>query len=182
MSDTTSDKIYCVRAVNRTESISNEHIKWLDEFGLNVSDQGRIFDEYFNEIKPHNCGKGYLRISHSVNKTRRFEYVHRLVLLAFVGPPPVKHEVNHINHIRNDNRLSNLEYVTSSQNTYHAVNAGRWATGENRWNARLNDELVLQIRKRYEVGEKYCSIADDLGLNRNTVYHVVKRHSWRHVA
>lgn len=40
--------------------------------------------------------------------------VHRLVMLTFVWPSTL--EVNHINHITDDNRLDNLEYVTSSEN------------------------------------------------------------------
>jgi hypothetical protein len=42
--------------------------------------------------------------------------VHSLVLLAFVGPRPDKHDVLHLNHIPFDNRLSNLRYGTRSEN------------------------------------------------------------------
>lgn len=45
--------------------------------------------------------------------------VHRLVMLAFVGPALDK-EVNHINLLRDDNRLVNLEYVTHKENMMHA--------------------------------------------------------------
>jgi hypothetical protein len=48
--------------------------------------------------------------------------VHRLVALAFIGPPPSeKHEVNHINFVRNDNRASNLEWVTHRENIRHRM-------------------------------------------------------------
>lgn len=47
--------------------------------------------------------------------------VHRLVALAFLGDPPTQeHQVNHINGIRTDSRLANLEWVTASENIRHA--------------------------------------------------------------
>lgn len=56
-------------------------------------------------------------------------YVHRLVMLAFVGPPPSRHEVNHIDGDKTNNALSNLEYVTRSENNYHAFDNGLMPKG-----------------------------------------------------
>ena len=51
--------------------------------------------------------------------------VHRLIATAFLSPPSDKHNiVNHINGIRHDNRIENLEYVTPSGNTQHAIDTG----------------------------------------------------------
>lgn len=49
--------------------------------------------------------------------------VHRLVMLTFVGedPDPEKNQVNHINEIKYDNRLENLEWVTAKGNANHGT-------------------------------------------------------------
>lgn len=53
--------------------------------------------------------------------TRMCRYVHQLVANAFHGPCPPKHEVNHKDGNRVNNRPANLEYVTHSENVRHAI-------------------------------------------------------------
>lgn len=50
---------------------------------------------------------------------RKHHLLHRVVLMAFVGPPPEGHEANHKDLDKSNNRLSNLEWVTPSENQYH---------------------------------------------------------------
>lgn len=50
--------------------------------------------------------------------------VHRLAWEALYGPIPPGMEINHINGIKNDNRLINLELVTHQQNMAHAKRTG----------------------------------------------------------
>lgn len=54
----------------------------------------------------------------------RSALIHSLVMSAFVGPRPALHETNHIDGNKANNALSNLEYVTKSENTIHAVRLG----------------------------------------------------------
>ncbi len=64
-------------------------------------------------------------------------YVHHLVAAAFIGPRPVKHEVNHKNTDKKDNALVNLEYLTKGGNLKHSYENGRvrpWGN-QNRRNA-----------------------------------------------
>lgn len=65
-------------------------------------------------------GKGYLSVQlYSKDKTKRV-YVHRLSLRSFLGDSVLV--VNHKDHIRDNNRLSNLEYSTQRENTSSSKN------------------------------------------------------------
>lgn len=93
--------------------------------GYQVSSIGRVRNKYNGRIlHPQNNGVGYRRIGLGpANNNRKF-YVHRLMASAFLGQMPKGYEVNHIDGNRSNNVLENLEWVTSSENTKHAVYKG----------------------------------------------------------
>ncbi len=63
--------------------------------------------------------KGYLLTTLSLNQTAHRALVHRLIMLAFVGPSAL--QVNHKNGDKADNRLGNLEYISPADNVRHAM-------------------------------------------------------------
>ena len=62
--------------------------------------------------------------------------VHRLVALCYLGEPPLGAEVNHKDGNKENNDVSNLEYVTSKENSVHAVRLGLIKTGKHHHNTK----------------------------------------------
>ena len=78
-------------------------------------------NQYCNGLimKPHNSF-GYLKLQLNKNGKYKWFFVHRLVAQAFLNNYSDELQVNHINGIKNDNKICNLEMVTASQNQLHS--------------------------------------------------------------
>jgi len=91
-----------------------------------ITRDGKVYSKKSSKfLIPHLRPDGYLCVE--LNKKRH--KIHRLVALAFLPEPPKeKIFVNHKNLNRSDNRVENLEWVTPSENTKHAIdnNPGRY--------------------------------------------------------
>jgi len=63
---------------------------------------------------------GYYKVCISVNTKRYDLLAHRLIAEAFISNPDSKHQINHINGIKTDNSIENLEWVSLTENIKHA--------------------------------------------------------------
>lgn len=91
-----------------------------------ISSLGRVKSKKWGEWKilnPHTEKNGYkgLKIRFEGSDKRKNVLVHWLVADAFLNRPKEKVEINHIDSDRTNNKVENLEFVTSSGNTEHAV-------------------------------------------------------------
>lgn len=95
---------------------------------------------------------GYCRVRlfDAEGKAKHFA-VHRLVMNAFVGI--LDEDINHINEIKTDNRLTNLEYCTHAYNCNHGTRNVRIAEN-NKWN---HVRPVMQIDRNNNVIATYPS-------------------------
>lgn len=138
-----------------------------------------------NLLKVNDNGNGYSNCCLSAYGKQRTKLVHVLVAQAFLGPAPDGLEVNHLNGVKHDNRVCNLEYVTGSQNILHAIHVlGNWPVttrGEAKGNSVLNDSKVRQIKQMRRDGKSVSEIAKHLGLYYSIVHCVVSGKTWKHV-
>ena len=99
------------------------------EYPLNnkytVSTEGRIFSNYYNkEVTPKVNWDGYHRVQIWNCGKCNFVSWHRVVAETFLEKKEGCNVVNHINGIKTDNRVENLEWVTQAQNIKHAFDTG----------------------------------------------------------
>jgi len=73
-----------------------------------------------NLVKFHLTSKGYCRIGIYKDGLKKNHLVHRLVADAFIDNIENKEQVNHINGVKCDNSLSNLEWCTNEENRMHS--------------------------------------------------------------
>lgn len=118
---------------------------------------------------------GYLRV---ILLNRKRHYVHRLVASAFIPNPSNKPQVNHLNGIRTDNRVSNLEWVTAQENTDHARIVFKRYAGDANAMRILSEKDIPLIRQRLAAGEKLGIIAKDYGVKKATVKDIKWGRSW----
>ena len=143
--------------------------------GYEVSTEGRVRNRKSGRIlKPQAFGAtGYKQVSLKIFETNKFQkrYIHRLVAQAFIPNPENKREVNHIDGDKLNNVLSNLEWVTSSENQIKRHKQGNIQTSNRRVGRFDLDGNLL---------EEYNSIieaANKMGVKRGAIDSAVyKRH------
>lgn len=146
-----------------------------------VSNYGRVRNDKTNAILAPRDLRGYKRVSLWYSKKANDHRIHRLVAQAFIPNPDNKPEINHKNGIRNDNRVSNLEWCTGIENSRHraeTLEQGDTFKGRKNGNSFLADEDVLAVRSsslsRKELSEKY-------GVSITQIGRIITRKLWTHI-
>lgn len=86
---------------------------------------GEIRSLYSNKILKQEISKnGYCKVMLCKNKKRKLLSVHRIIAQTFLKDYDEKLQVNHKSGIKTDNRLNNLEMVTSKENIIHSFKNG----------------------------------------------------------
>ena len=138
----------------------------------------------FNTKLPYRLARhigqnGYIEVVLCAQGRAKTFRAHRLVLSAFVGPPPTKaHEVAHWNGDKTDNRIENLRWVTRKENMEDCRRHGRLLCGEMNPNAKLSEKDVQFIRSNVKERGDTVRIARELGVSHTRVSAIVLRQSW----
>lgn len=107
--------------------------------------------------------------------------VHRMVVLAFIGPPPSPdHVVAHWDGDPTNNRVENLRWATPSENNQDTLRHGRVPLGEANKASRLTREAVAEIRRAYRPRKvSQQALADKFGVTQTTVSSVLRGRIWK---
>ena len=146
-----------------------------------VSNMGRLKSLKFgNEriMKLSLTKKGYSRVCLNQNKHIKHLKIHRAVAIAFIENPDNKIEVNHIDGNKQNNHVSNLEWVTAKENMIHAFTTGlkkpNISLNEHHGMCKLSNENVLNIRNEYKSGNyTQYELAIKYNCSRPMISHIV---------
>jgi len=127
---------------------------------------------------------GYVRYNMSKNSKTKGCFGHRLVAEHFIDNPEMKPQVNHINGIKTDNRVENLEWSTPFENIKHSIEMGLQNVnkGEDVHFSVLTENQVREIREKYKP-RKYTfkQLGLEYGVCYQTIQCIVRRKSWKHI-
>ncbi len=149
-----------------------------------VSSEGRVASRKRvrrKMLKPLLRGFGYFSARLYVDAEAHFFLIHRLVAEAFLGPRPTpRHEVNHIDGIRANNHVGNLEWVTRSENLRHRYRVLKHGAprGEASGVSKVTEVEVREIRTRRAAGERRKSVAADYRISTSNVDAIFSGKTW----
>ena len=142
----------------RSHFLFMEKIKGFENYS--VTRDGKIWSHKRNKfIKHYINNRGYCYVQLSNIDKRLTTSVHRIVASAYIPNNDYSLEVNHINGIKTDNKVENLEWCTHMQNQLHAYSTGL-----------MRDKRKVLLDK--STGIYYNSIreaAELLGYNKGTL-------------
>lgn len=161
--------------------------------GYHVSKDGRVFSRrrYGSSVR---LGSEWKERKLSTGDLGRKEFtarnadgkvfllrVHRLVLLAYVGPCPEGMECRHLDGNPSNNCVENLAWGTPLQNHEDKRLHGTNPMGERSPSAKLSNEKVVEILLLRDAGESYSRLGKRFGVDGSTIYKICKGKRWAHI-
>ena len=147
-----------------------------------VSTDGEVKNKKTGKIlKPKIDKDGYFSVGLSMGKrgSRKMVFVHRLVAEAFVPNPYNKPNVIHLDKNRDNNKSTNLKWVTEQETILYSRSIGKLKKdrGSTSNNAKLTNMEVLYCRMVYKPRDKQygCkALADKFGVSKSTIHYILK--------
>lgn len=142
--------------------------------------RGRRRARCWQRLSPCIAKSGHLAINLATDTRGWCRFlVHRLVLLAFVGPCPEGMECCHNDGDPLNNRLDNLRWDTRSANIADAIKHGGYPIGMRSVNALLCDQDIPRIRSMLAAGVVRRVIAERFGVKEGTINNIARGDTWK---
>lgn len=136
-----------------------------------VSNNARVYSVKNQKIlKKVIKSTGYHQVSLCKDGVVKAKIVHRLLMEAFVPNIENKPFINHINGIRNDNRIENLEWCNQSHNIKHSYLIGKSVLTEEKKKKMIESISIILLDP--DTGVYYTSVMDaarTFGVNNDTL-------------
>lgn len=170
------------------KTIPNFSRYFVDEDG-NLWTTGWKGSKQTKMLKPALSPDGYLKTMIVNDQGKNISTtIHRMVALAYHGPRPKGLHINHIDGNKQNNRPSNLEYITHSANAKHSFDIGlqKPKIGSTNGNSKLTDQDVIEIRTIAANGGRYYGrkkLAERYGVSEAHIKDIVnrRRNTWGHL-
>jgi hypothetical protein len=106
--------------------------------------------------------------------------VHRLLAETFIPVPnrPERLAVNHKDGVKTNNALQNLEWVSWSENNFHATRVLKKRIGEQLKQTKLTVDEVYEMRAWKAFGARVVDLARVYGIAVSTAYGILSGHRW----
>lgn len=153
-------------------------VRSMDRTSKDFKGEGRkIKGRIRKPIRAGGWGRAYLYITLTAGGRRARDYVHRLVVRAFLGEIPNGYDVHHVNAPTTDNRLENLAIRLKS---YHYQEHSR---GVSNGRAKLTEQDVLEIRRELNAGiSTAVELAGRFGVTDSCILMIKWGKTWKHLA
>lgn len=163
-------------------------IPGLERYQISESgDLVRINSGKFTRIRGVIDVDGYIRYAMTDSDGKRInKHCHYLVAIAFIGPKPSdSHEIAHNNGSRIHNHFLNLRWATRKENDLDRKLHSTDPSGIRNGRAKITDDDVRYIRKRYReiklLRLKVSELDLKFGLSRGQIIRIARKEAWSHV-
>lgn len=171
MSDFSFDKLPGYKnEVKQFKPETDENEKWIavNNEGYFVSDQGRIrHEKRVLSGSLHNDGYIFATIHGKQSP------VHRLIAMAFIPNPDNLPEVNHKDGNKQNNFVSNLEWVTRSDNQIHAIRNGLQPVKTQTYKGKFTEEQRKEIKRLWDSGNSKRELANMFGVSHTCICDII---------
>ena len=134
-----------------------------------VSNFGRVKNNVRDRMmKPIKNYANYLVVGLRNNRVTKIKRIHRLVAEAFIPNPCNKPEVNHLDEVKSNNSVENLEWATRTENA-------NWGTATSRAHKKTAKPIFVKKDNFSNTFESITEFANEIGGTQSGVVWALKR-------